>query len=60
MKNMFSGCEKLLFLDITNFNFSLTINFYNMFDNCISLIYLNIDEFETTSFYLKLLILFKL
>ena len=42
MKGMFSGCNKLIFLNLTNFNI-YAANMDEMFKNCKSLIYLNMD-----------------
>ena len=44
MKNMFSGCNNLLYLNLTNFDLINVTSIENMFEHCDSLIYLNLGE----------------
>ena len=43
---MFSGCKKLLYLNLSSFNTSSVSNANNMFRDCSSLIYLNLGDLE--------------
>lgn len=46
---MFSGCNKLLSLDLSNFDTSNVTSMASMFNNCASLTSLNISNFDTSN-----------
>ena len=49
MKNMFKNCDKILEIDLSNFDTSNINNTSNMFYNCSSLISINLSNFNTTN-----------
>ena len=49
MKNMFSNCKTLKFLNLFNFNINKVIDMSEMFSNCNSLESLNLYKFTTAN-----------
>ena len=45
--NLFSGCEKLVYLNFSNFNTSQITDMKNMFNGCIRLTKLDLSRFKT-------------
>jgi surface protein len=48
MAQLFSGCKKLVTLNLLNFNTSSVVNMDSMFKECYSLTSLNLSNFNTT------------
>jgi len=46
---MFSGCAKIIEIDLTQFNGNNVISFNNMFENCSSLTSINISNLDTSA-----------
>ena len=46
---MFQDCRNIEYLDLSNFDTSLTTNMAYLFDNCYKLISINLGSFNTTS-----------
>ena len=49
MKAMFSQCNELKSLDLSNFNTSIVIDMNSMFEECFELKYLNLSNFNTSN-----------
>ena len=49
MSDMFSGCESLTSIDLSNFNLSNVTDISNMFDGCSSLTNLDLSNFNTSN-----------
>ena len=47
MQHMFSGCNSLLSLDLSNFNTQNVTNMYSMFAKCESLTEINLSNFTS-------------
>ena len=48
-ESMFRSCDKIIKIDLSNFNTSLVSNMSRMFYNCSSLISLNLSNFNTSN-----------
>jgi len=53
MSSMFSRCESLMNLDVSNFNTSNVIYIRGMFDDCKSLMDLDVSHFDTGNVFDK-------
>lgn len=49
MRNMFSHCENLTSLDVSNFDTSNITNFEGMFSHCENLTTLDLSDFDTSN-----------
>ena len=49
MNQMFSGCQRLTNLDVSNFNTSRVTNMSLMFSSCFELTNLDLSSFDTNS-----------
>ena len=49
LSSMFQDCRNIEYLDLSNFDTSLTTNMAYLFDNCYKLISVNLGSFNTTS-----------